>query len=47
MDGGRMGGGLKKEGIPAGVDSGDFVRPPPSQREEARDLLYVCVCVCV
>lgn len=31
MDGGRGGGKLKKEGIPAGVDSGDFVQKGKSK----------------
>lgn len=43
MDGGREGGRLKKEGTPAGVDSGDFVRPPLFQKEKARDLVCVSV----
>lgn len=29
-------GDKKKKGIPAGVDSGDFVRPPPFQRAKKR-----------
>ncbi len=47
MAGGRRGGRLKKVGMPAEVDSGDFCKAPSISERKSEGIYCVCVCVCL